>query len=283
MSDADDEAASQARQVDATRALFDRLAPVYDSPETRFFPFCADQLVDYLRPRPGTRVLDVATGTGAVAVPLAQAIGAAGRVHGIDISPAMLDKAERNLRKMNLANVDLHEMDAAQLDFKSGYFHYLTCSYGLFLVPDMQAALREWSRVLTPGGTLVFTSFETGAFQPMLDDFIDRLAARGVEFPQGVIGSRRIESGAHCRALLETAGFGDIEVVNRQLGYHLPDENAWWKVIECTAMQGLYLRVDASAREEFRRSHLAFARRHVGADGLWLDVETRFARGVKPA
>lgn len=266
-----------------TRALFDRLAAVYDSPETRFFPFCADQLVDFLRPRPGTRALDVATGTGAVAVPLAQALGPSGRVHGIDISPAMLDQAERNLRKMNLANVDLHEMDAARLDFKSGYFHYVTCSYGLFFVPDMQAALREWGRVLRPGGELVFTSFEDGVFAPMLDDFIERLAAHDVILPGGPFGSRRIESGDHCKALLEAAGFAGGEVVNRQLGYHLPDENAWWRVVESTALVDLYRRVAPAARDEFRRAHLDAMRRHVGDDGLWLDVETRFARGVKPA
>lgn len=267
----------------SNRVLFDRLAAVYDSPETRFFPFCADRLVDYLRPRPGSRALDIATGTGAVAVPLAQAVGAAGRVHAIDISAAMLDQAERNLRKMNLSNVDLHEMDASRLDFKSGYFHYVTCSYGLFFLPDMLAALREWWRVLRPGGTLVFTSFEKGAFQPMLDDLVGRLDEHGVRLPDGPFGSRRIESIAHCETLLENVGFAQIEVVTRQLGYHLPDENAWWKVIECTAMHQLYQRVeDPAARDRLRNAHLTFVRGLTGGDGLWLDVETRFARGVKP-
>jgi len=279
----DTDAAAHARHVDATRAQFDTLAPVYDSPETRFFPFCADQLVDWLRPKPGTRVLDLATGTGAVAVALAQAIGGAGRVHGVDISPAMLDKAEQNLRKMKLTNVDLHTMDAARLDFKSSYFHYATCSYGLFFLPDMQAALREWARVLRPGGTLAFTAFGQSAFQPMLDDFIERLAAQGVEPPGGQFASRRIASAAHCGELLAAAGFDGIEVVTRQLGYHLADEHAWWKLVECTLLHGLWLRLEPPAREAFRLAHLECVRGGVGANGLWLDVETAFARGVRPS
>jgi len=268
--------------LEETRRLFDRLAAVYDSPETRFFPFCADQLVDYLRPRPGSRVLDVATGTGAVAVPLGQAVGSGGRVHGIDVSPAMLDKAEANLRKMKLDNVDLHVMDASRLDFKSGYFHYVTCSYGLFFLPDMVAALREWARVLRPGGVVVFTSFESSAFQPMLGDLVERLEAEGVALPDQKFSSSRIQSPEHCKALLEAAAFVAIEVVNRQLGYHLPDENAWWRVVESTAMHRLYLRVGPERREALRQAHLDFVRGMVSADGLWLDVETRFARGEKP-
>ena len=89
--------------------IFDTLAPVYDSPATRFFPFTADRLVSYVKPRPGTRVLDVATGTGAVAIPFAQAVRpGGGRVTAVDLSSGMLDRAEDNIRKMALDNVDLH-------------------------------------------------------------------------------------------------------------------------------------------------------------------------------
>jgi ubiquinone/menaquinone biosynthesis C-methylase UbiE len=73
------------------RKLFDALAAGYDNPSTRFFPFCADRLVDLVDPRPGTRVLDVATGTGAVAVPLPQAVGPQGGVTD-DCRPVALDK-----------------------------------------------------------------------------------------------------------------------------------------------------------------------------------------------
>lgn len=277
-------ASSDAEQQKRTlRSVFDALAAGYDNPSTRFFPFCADRLVDFVKPRPGTRVLDVATGTGAVAVPVAQAVGPQGRVHAIDISPAMLDKAEANIRKMALDNVDLHEMDAERLDFKAGYFHTVVCSYGLFFLPDMQAALREWVRVLRPGGQLAFSSFKESAFQPMLDDYIERLRAYAVALPEGLLGSRRITSLAHCRELLEEAGLDAIETGAVQIGYHLRDENDWWEVIETTAMRSLLERVPEELREDFRREHLAFVAGLTTEDGLWMDVQTRFARGVRPA
>ena len=271
------------RHKQQLREVFDSIAPVYDSPATRFFPFCADRLVSYVRPRPGSKVLDVATGTGVVASAFAQAVAPGGRVMAIDFSADMLDRAAANMRKMALDNVDLHEMDAERLDFRAGYFHYVVCSYGLFFLPDMQGALREWVRVLRPGGKLVFTSFEISAFQPMLDDFAERLQVFGVELPEGPFGSRRIASAEHCRALLGEAGLADIDVQIVQLGYHLRDENDWWEVVSSTAMRALFEQLAAERRDAFRREHLDFVAEQKTEQGLWLDVQTRFASGVKPS
>lgn len=273
--------AEQRRQV--VRRIFEDIAAGYDNPATRFFPFCADRLASFVKPLPGTRVLDVATGTGAVAVPFAQAVGPQGRVHGIDLSPAMLDRAAANIRKMALDNVDLHEMDAEHLDFKSNYFHAVVCSYGLFFIPDMAAALRDWVRVLRPGGRLAFTCFEASAFQPMLDHFVESLQAFGVELPEGPFDSRRITSLEHCRDLLTTAGLEDIETRVAQVGYHLRDENDWWEVVQNTAMRALFEQVPAGQQAAFRQQHLSFVARQKTGDGLWMDVQTRFASGIKPA
>ena len=262
--------------------IFASIAPAYDCPATRFFPFCADRLVSYVKPKPGSKVLDVATGTGAVAVPFAQAIGAGGRVTAVDFSAEMLDRAEANIRKMALDNVDLHEMDAERLDFRSNYFHSVVCSYGLFFLPDMPRALREWVRVLRPGGKLVFTSFEETAFRPMLDDFVERLQSCGAELPDGPFGSRRIASLAHCRELLHDAGLIEVAAERVQIGYHLNDENDWWDVVSSTAMRALFDQLADDRKEAFRKEHLAWVATQKTGNGLWLDVQTRFASGIKP-
>jgi len=262
--------------------IFASIAPAYDCPATRFFPFCADRLVSYVKPKPGSKVLDVATGTGAVAVPFAQAIGAGGRVTAVDFSAEMLDRAEANIRKMALDNVDLHEMDAERLDFRSNYFHSVVCSYGLFFLPDMARALREWVRVLRPGGRLAFTSFEETAFRPMLDDFVERLQTCGVKLPDGPFGSRRIASLDHCRELLHGAGLIEIAAECVQIGYHLNDENDWWELVSSTAMRALFDQLADDRKQAFRKEHLAWVAAQKTGDGLWLDVQTRFASGIKP-
>lgn len=271
------------QETQRVRQIFDALAGSYDSPATRFFPFCADRLVNFVKPRPGSKVLDVATGTGAAAVAFAQAVGSSGHVTAIDVSPRMLDKAEANIRKMALGNVDLHEMDAARLDFRRDYFHSLVCSYGLWFLPDMAGALREWVRVLRPGGKLAFTSFETSAFQPMLDDYIQRLQAFGARAPENAYGSQRIGSLAHCRELLEATGLVEVQAECAQLGYHLRDENEWWEVVTATSMRALFDRLPDDRQEALRREHLAFVAGLKNENGLWMDVQTRFASGIKPA
>jgi ubiquinone/menaquinone biosynthesis C-methylase UbiE len=267
------------RQV---QGIFDRVASAYDNPATRFFPFCADRLVNYVKPAPGSKVLDVATGTGVVAIAFAQAIGASGRVMAVDFSSQMLDRAEANIRKMALNNVDLHEMDAERLDFRSNYFHTVVCSYGLFFLPDMPRALREWVRVLRPGGKLVFTTFEETAFQPMLDDFRERLKAYGVSMPQEPSGTRRIASLAHCRELLREAGLVDVKAECVNIGYHLSDERDWWEVVTSTAMRALFDQVDDDRKDTFRTEHLDWVASQKTENGLWLDVQTRFASAIKP-
>lgn len=94
-------------------SMFDTVAPGYDDAVLRFFPFCADHVVKLLNLRPGQKVLDMATGTGAVA----QSVRPGGRVIGIDLSEGLLARAEQNTKKMALDNVDLFLMDAEDLEF----------------------------------------------------------------------------------------------------------------------------------------------------------------------
>ncbi len=264
------------------RNTFNEVSSRYDSPATRFFPICADRLVDFVKPLPGTKVLDVATGTSMVAIAMAQAVGSSGRVTGVDMSTGMLDKAQANIQKMALTNIDLQEMDAEKLDFKSSYFHTVVCSYGLFFIADMEAALKEWVRVVRPAGKVAFTCFETTAFQPMLNNFVEQLKQFGVVLPDGPFGSQRIESTDHCHRLLTGAGLKNTLVVNKQLGYYLRDEQEWWGIVNNTAMQALYLQVPETDRQAFQDAHLEFVTGLSNEKGLWMDVDTRFAMGVRP-
>lgn len=256
--------------------MFDALADGYDSPALRFFPFAADRLAQRLAPRPEDRVLDVATGTGAVAVALAQRLRG-GRVMAVDISERMLDRAYANVRRMALHNVDLHPMDAAALEFRDGYFDAVTCSFGLFLLPDMPAALREWRRVLRPGGRLLLTGFAADAFQPLAGRFCEDLSScGGPALSPGGFGWQRMADPVVIDELLTGAGFDAIESSTEQLGYHLQSPQEWWEVIWNSGFRGSLAGLDATALEAFRERHLE----QIGAlfrDGvLWLNVPVNF-------
>ncbi len=118
-----------------------------------------------MRPGPGDRVLDVATGTGAVAAELAGRYGC--RVTAIDQSDAMLAAAARRLRERGLSErVNLVRAEAEALPFDDGAFDGLTVTYLLRYVADPAATLAELARVVRPGGTVAGLEFGVPPWPP---------------------------------------------------------------------------------------------------------------------
>jgi demethylmenaquinone methyltransferase/2-methoxy-6-polyprenyl-1,4-benzoquinol methylase len=139
------------------RALFAPLGPTYhryasllsygQDPRWRRF------LVSRVRAHEGDRVLDVATGTGAVARELVRRCGC--EVVGVDQSPEMLAEA----RRRSDGRIELVEASAERLPFGDGEFDALTFTYLLRYVDDPAATLRELVRVVRPGGMVAGLEF----------------------------------------------------------------------------------------------------------------------------
>lgn len=208
----------QMDEKQATAQVFNLVSKLYDNPSLRFFPSCANKMVDYAKIKRGQKVLDIATGTGMVAIAAAQAVSNEGRVQAIDLSENMINQAQENLNRAGLSNVDFHVMDAENLEFKNNSFDVITCSYGLFFMPDMSAALQSWLRVLKPGGKIIFSSFAPSAFVPLSEIFINNLAEYEI-FPPTPRWLQLAEEKL-CKTILQENGFIESQVTQTQLGYH---------------------------------------------------------------
>ncbi|VAX14545.1 hypothetical protein MNBD_GAMMA24-2714 [hydrothermal vent metagenome] len=225
--------------------------------------------------------MDVATGTGAALVAAAQMVGPQGRVQAIDLAENMLDRAEHNLRMNGLSNADFHVMDATRLDFKSSYFDAVICSFGLFFMPDMLGALKEWRRVLKPGGRLIFTSFSANAFQPLGKIFRDDIEASDITLEDP--GWQRLNNEDACRDILTQAGFDNIQLLQEQLGYHLNDEKGWWDIVVNSGLRAIFNKLPAEKRADFQQQHLDKIAKLKTDKGLWLNVEVLFSSAQRPA
>jgi ubiquinone/menaquinone biosynthesis C-methylase UbiE len=237
-------------------------------------------MVDYVGIKPGEAVLDIATGTGMVALAVAQAVGDNTPVQAIDLSENMLSQAKRNLSQAGFENVTFEKMDGEQPAFDENSFDVITCSYGLFFMPDMPRALTNWLRILKPGGRVIFSSFAPTAFTPMSEIFINNLAEYDITPPQP--RWLQLAEEAHCKTLLLEAGFDSPEVVQAQLGYHHSSLDNWWECIQSAGYRGLYEQLPQEHRADFQNKHLADVKQHMTSDGLWMDVMTLFSSAKKP-
>ena len=144
------------------RELFAPLGPTYDR-YARLLSFGQDPrwrsfLVSRV-PQDALRVLDVATGTAAVAIELAQAEPTR-TIVGVDQSPEMLAAGSAQVERSGLTErIELREARAEALPFADGEFDAVTFTYLLRYVDDVPATLRELVRVVRPGGVLAMLEF----------------------------------------------------------------------------------------------------------------------------
>ena len=141
-------------RTEGVAAAYDRWAPVYDLVFGNVFKSGRQQSIEVAE-AVGGRVLEVGVGTG-ISLPL---YDRRLKLTGIDIADAMLDKARDRVRESKLDNVEqLAVMDAEHLLFEDDSFDVVVAQYVVTAVPDPEAALDEFVRVLKPGGEIVITT-----------------------------------------------------------------------------------------------------------------------------
>jgi demethylmenaquinone methyltransferase/2-methoxy-6-polyprenyl-1,4-benzoquinol methylase len=119
----------------------------------------------------GQKVLDVATGTGDLAIAFKKAVGTTGEVIGVDFCAEMLIPAPDKAKK-NGFSITFQQGDAMDLKFADASFDVVSIAYGLRNVADTAKAVREMSRVLKPGGKLMI--LETGRSEwPVFSTLVD--------------------------------------------------------------------------------------------------------------
>jgi SAM-dependent methyltransferase len=109
--------------------------------------------------RPGMRVLDLASGVGEPAIPIAEAVGPSGHVTGTDVGPGMIEFAAELARKKGLDNIDFRVVDVETLPFPDNSFDVVSSRFGVMFFADQVKAFRECLRVLKPGGRVSFVAW----------------------------------------------------------------------------------------------------------------------------
>jgi len=171
----------------------------------------------------GDRVLDIAGGTGDLALAFSKKVGKTGQVVHTDINEAMLRTGRDRLLDAGVALPTL-VCDAEKLPFPNDYFDVVSVAFGLRNMTHKDVALAQMNRVLKPGGKLLVLEFSKVA--PPLEKLYDwysfkvlpklgQLVAKDAHSYQYLAESIRMHPGqAELKAMMQKAGFGHVDFHN---------------------------------------------------------------------
>jgi ubiquinone/menaquinone biosynthesis C-methylase UbiE len=240
-----------------------------------FGPWAAT-LLELILPQAGERVLDVACGTGVVARLVAQYVGPAGEVVGLDLNPGMLAVA-RSMRPSGM--IEWQEGSAVALPFPDAAFDVVFCQQGLQFFPDRPAAVREMYRVLAPGGRLALSVWRPiqqspgfAALAEALGRHVSPEAAALMHAPFALAHAEEL------RALIAGAGFGDVVIrpAIKTLRFPSPEE-----FVQCylagSPLSGVVTQMSADAHAALLSDMDAALQSYVDSAGLAFPIEAHLA------
>ncbi|MBD2344891.1 class I SAM-dependent methyltransferase [Anabaena subtropica] len=225
----------------------------------------------------GQKVLDLATGTGIMAIAAAEIVGATGKVIGVDFSSGMLAQAQEKINKLGLQNIELIEADAEYIDFEDESFDVILCSTAIVYFRDIPAALSKWYRFLKKGGIVGFSCCSQESCEAPT---IIKACAKNdillinINEPTGTIQK--------CHLLMEAAGFEDIEVKTQQFGfYHSLEQAKRWNGGWFHPRENPLLNLSSEQMEEVKAEYCREIEAKATEQGVWYENLTFFVSGRK--
>ncbi len=234
-------------------------------------------LLDLAQLQKRQKVLDMATGTGIIAIAVAQIVGSEGKVTGVDFSSGMLAQAKQKIEELDLQNIELIEADAEYINFHDESFDVILCSTAIVYFKDIPAALRKWYRFLKPGGILGFSCCsEESCGAPLIIEICEKhgISLTSINEPTG--------SPDKCRHLLTEAGFKNIEVKTKQLGfYHNLEQAKEWNGGWFHPRENPLLQISSEQMAELKAEYRQKIEVEATEEGAWYENLTFFVTGRK--
>jgi demethylmenaquinone methyltransferase / 2-methoxy-6-polyprenyl-1,4-benzoquinol methylase len=201
------------------RAMFDRIAGVYDAMNSVMTAGLhhrwRERAADLAAVGPGDRALDVATGTGDLAIELARRVGPTGAVVGSDFSEAMLARA-----RTKAPDLRWEWGNALELPYADGEFAAATVGFGARNFSDLERGLSEMTRVVRPGGRVVVLEITTPTKPPLSTFFqlwfdravplLGRLTGESVAYSYLPSSVRRFPGPAELGGVMHGLGLRDV-------------------------------------------------------------------------
>ena len=187
---------------DRAAFTYNAAADFFDASPLSFWDYFGRRTIELASLPSGSRVLDVCCGTGASALPAAEAVGPTGKVIGVDLAKQLLESARAKAIQRRLGNIEFEIGDMLSLRFPVASFDAVVCVFGIFFVPDMAKAVSELWRRIRPGGKLAVTTWGPNFCEPASDAFWRSIKNVRPDLHKGFNPWDRIDSPASLREYL---------------------------------------------------------------------------------
>lgn len=176
---------------------------------------------------PGERILDIGFGCGETSIELAQKVGLKGQVHGVDISVAMVQAAEKKAREKAVANVSFECADAQTRTFPIDYYDLVFSRFGVMFFDDPISAFNNLYASLKPGGRLVFICWASRDQNAWVGLPL-QVVAQHLSLPPAPAsdepGPFSLSDVTRVNGILSAAGFADISIESFQTSFVLGED-----------------------------------------------------------
>lgn len=202
----------------------------YDATPLAFWELHGQKTVDLMALTPGECVLDVGCGTGASALPAAEAVGRAGQVIGIDVAENMLTRARAKARDRGLGNITFDLADMTDCGRAGSTFDAVISVFSIFFVPDLETQVAELWRLVRPGGRLGITVWGPDAFEPGATIFSQEVRRIRPDMPALKRPWERLTEPEALRALMRDSGTADPVLTTTEHRPALRQSEDWWTI-----------------------------------------------------
>jgi ubiquinone/menaquinone biosynthesis C-methylase UbiE len=245
-----DDAARRARRT------YEAAADTFDAPANGFWALTGRRTIERLGLGPGDDVLDLPCGSGASALPAAEAVGPKGSVVAVDLAEGLIELARAKAQAAGLANVRFVQADMRATGLPDGSFDAVVCVFGIFFVPDRQALMRELWRMVRPGGTLAVTCWGPHVLEPGASAFWDAVATVRPDLVRGFNPWDDLVSVEQLVELYASSGIAGAQAELVEAAQELDSPDEWWDVVMGTGFRGTVEELDPGDAREVRRANL---------------------------
>ncbi len=261
--------------------VYNATASHFDDPAVSFWDTYGRATVDRMDLRPGASVLDAGCGTGASALPAAEAVGASGDVLAVDIADSLLALGREKAQARGLNHIRFQAADMTELDFPAGRFDAVVSVFSIFFVPDRARQIELLWRLVRPGGQLAVTTWGPGLCEPLAGHFWQAAGEVRPDLVRGFNPWDDITTPDALRDLLAAGGIGIYELaVTAELGRHpVADPSDWWKIVLGSGFRGT---IEAMSGEQSRHVQEACAKAMHREKITSVETNVVFALAKKP-